>query len=117
MLSWFKIGVTLMGVAEKVLAWMAAGVCLLMLVRLFMGDARRARLDRTVTRWARAAQRRAVYLYRWRATRQARLDAQAAAKAAIERARTKVRKEGNVYSPEAFKGPGGSGGQGPRKPH
>ena len=98
-----------MGMAEKVLAWMAAGVCVLMLLRLFLGDARRARLDRTVARWARLTQRRLMAVYHWRATRQAKLDARAAAHAAIERARNKVRKEGNVYSPEVFKGP--------KKPH
>jgi hypothetical protein len=109
MLSLFDSGVCLMGMAEKVLALIAAGVCLLMLLRLFLGDARRARLDRAALRWARIVQRRAVAIYHWRATRQAKLDARAAAHAAIERARNKVSKEGNVYSPEVFKGP--------RKPH
>jgi hypothetical protein len=88
---------------------MAAAACLLMLLRLFLGESRRARLDRLVARWVRASQRRALAVWNWRANRQARLDAHAAAQAAIERARTKVRKEGNVYAPDAFKGP--------RKPH
>jgi hypothetical protein len=99
-----------MGVMENVLAWVVAAACGLMLVRLFIGEQRRMALDRTLVRWSRGVQRHAYAVYRWRANRQARLDAAAAAHAAIERARhSKVSKAGNVYTPEVFKGP--------KKPH
>jgi hypothetical protein len=95
---------------ENVLAWMVAAACGLMLVRLFIGEDRRAVVDRALARWSRITARRAQGLYHWRANRQARLDAAAVAHAAIERARhSKVSKAGNVYTPEVFKGP--------KKPH
>ncbi len=91
-------------------AWIAVAIavaCLFMLLRLVIGAQRRARLDR----WLRSAwantQRRARMLWHWRSSRKV---AAQATQDAIERARrTRGIQEGNVYTPEAFKGP--------RKPH
>jgi hypothetical protein len=84
-----------------------AVLCLLMLARLALGDTRRARLDRALIRMAQTWRRRALALWYWRSARQA---AAKATQEAMNRARrAQVDKEGNVYKPEAFKGP--------RKPH
>lgn len=98
-----------MGMTEKVLAWSAAAACLLMLVRLFIGERQQAKLDRFALRMFRIVRRRVMAIYHWRATRQAQADAAEAARVVIERARHKVSKAGNVYTPESFKGP--------KKPH
>ncbi|WP_294639441.1 hypothetical protein [uncultured Aquabacterium sp.] len=101
-------------------SWIAlavALVCGVLLVRLLLGPARRARFDRFwrdrvgLAGWRRA--RGAVHGVRRLVRRRA--DQQAAAKAAEEvinrarRARPRVDKAGNVYTPHSFKGP--------RKPH
>lgn len=98
-----------MGMTEKVLAWMTAVACLLMLARLVVGESRRSHLDRFASRCAKAVRRQALAIYHWRQIRQAKVNAAEEARAAIERARHKVRKAGNVYTPESFKGP--------KKPH
>lgn len=91
-------------------AWIAVAIavaCLLMLLRLLMGAQRRARLDRWLRSAWGSAQRRARMLWHWRSSRKV---AAQAAQDAIERARrTRGTQEGNVYTPDAFKGP--------RKPH
>lgn len=98
-----------MDLTGQVLAWATAAVCGLMLLRLVMGERRRAKLDRVLLSWGRSLRQRAHMVYRWRAARQARLNARVAANEAIEKARSKVNKQGNVYTPESFKGP--------KKPH
>lgn len=91
-------------------AWIAVAIavaCLFMLLRLVIGAQRRARLDRWWRQtWGRT-QQRARLLWHWRSSRKV---AAQAAQDAIERARrTRGTQEGNVYTPDAFKGP--------RKPH
>lgn len=98
---------------EKVPAALMLAVCLVMLLRLVMGAARRRAFDArllgawawTVSTWRRAS--------RWRSNRR---DAALAARDAIRRASAAsataaadVRREGNVYHPQAFRDP--------RKPH
>lgn len=98
---------------ERLLSLLIALACLLMLVRLALGHARRARLAQGLRSRFQAWRPRA--LWRGRAARQAADQAaRDAAQEAIERARRASRagevvREGNVYKPEAFKGP--------RKPH
>lgn len=93
-----------MGV-DKVISVLVAAVCLVLLVRLALGDARRARLDRVAMQaWARL---RAIW--QWRRKRRSAAQARQAAQEVINRVRHRVDKEGNVLTPEAFKGP--------RKPH
>ena len=95
--------------ADKLFPIFVAAVCLVMLVRLMLGDARRARMDRAFHRAWFAIHRRALYLWTWRSRRQSAEQARQAAEEVINRVRHRVEKEGNVLTPEAFKGP--------RKPH
>jgi hypothetical protein len=81
-------------------------VCALLLLRLVLPAARRARGDAALRAawlsgrgWLRG-------LWHWRAERRA---AARAAEAAIERARRAAERDGNVVRPESFKRP--------RKPH
>jgi hypothetical protein len=88
---------------ENTLAGAVVLVCLALLVRLCLGERRRAQLDARV----RLASTELRFAWaRLRAGRQGRSQAQHAAQNAIEQAQAKARrrvsKEGNVYSPEAF---------------
>lgn len=97
-----------MGV-DKLFSIFVAAVCLVMLVRLALGDARRARFDRAFLQvWARV-RRQAVLVWHWRSRRRSAAEARQAAQDVINRVRHRVEKEGNVITPEAFKEP--------RKPH
>ena len=92
---------------QQVLAGVVVMVCGVMLVRLVVGERRRHRIDSVVLgAWA-VLRLRAESLWRWRARRKARADAARVTRQVIERARQqpKVRREGNVYTPEAFKEP------------
>lgn len=93
---------------DKVLPIAIALVCVLMLVRLFMGERLRNRVDRIALQGWHGARRRVLKLVRWRASRKA---AAQATEEVIRRARTKASGEweGNVYKPDQFKRP--------RKPH
>lgn len=95
---------------ERILAGVVVGICVLLLVRLSIGARRRQRLDRVLLdRW-QALRRVAWSVWHWRASRRAATQAADEARRAIERARQrKVDRQGNVYTPEAFKEP--------RKPH
>lgn len=88
---------------ERVLAGVIAGVCLAMLGRLMLGERRRARLDRTLLDLLSSLRLMGQRLWRWRAHRRAATEAAQVARQAIERARHRVDKQGNVYTPEAFK--------------
>lgn len=97
-----------MGV-DKLFPIFVAAVCVVMLVRMALGDTRRARMDRAFIRaWGRI-QRSALHLWNWRSRRQSAAQAKQVADEVINRVRHRVEKEGNVLTPEAFKGP--------RKPH
>jgi hypothetical protein len=91
---------------EKLLAALTLLVCLVLLLRLFMGERWRQRSDAFARRtWGRM-RGRVLYLWYWRESR--RRSAQAAEEA-IRRARVRMERDGNVYRPDAF--------QEPRKPH
>lgn len=97
-----------MGV-DKVISVLVAAVCLALLVRLALGDARRARLDRAAMQaWSRL-RAQALAIWHWRRKRRSAAQARQAAQEVINRVRHRVDKDGNVLTPEAFKGP--------RKPH
>jgi hypothetical protein len=98
---------------EQVLAVLVAAVCVALLVRLALGPAQRARLDRqAVEAWQRleAAARR--LWQRLRYGRSSRRQAQQMFDELRQRSREgagapprpKVQREGNVYKPERFKG-------------
>lgn len=95
--------------ADKLFSIFVAAVCLVMLVRMVLGDQRRARMDRAFTQAWFAVHRRALRLWTWRSRRQSAAQAKQVADEVIKRVRHRVEKEGNVLTPEAFKGP--------RKPH
>jgi hypothetical protein len=95
--------------ADKLFSVFVAAVCVVMLVRLALGDARRARLDRAMVQaWGRV-RRQTLSLWHWRSRRRSAAEARQAAQDVINRVRHRVEKEGNVITPEAFKEP--------RKPH
>lgn len=99
-----------MGV-DKLFSIFVAAICVVMLVRLALGDARRARLDRgAIMAWGRI-RRQALLVWHWRRKRRSAAQAKQAAQEVINRVRHRVEKEGNVLTPEAFKE------KEPRKPH
>jgi hypothetical protein len=95
--------------ADKLFPIFVAAVCVVMLVRMVLGEQRRARMDRVFTHAWFALQRRALYVWGWRSRRQSAAQAKQVADEVINRVRHRVEKEGNVLTPDAFKGP--------RKPH
>jgi hypothetical protein len=95
--------------ADKLFSIFVAAICVVMLVRLALGDARRARLDRAFLQlWARV-RHRALVIWHWRSRRRSTEQAKQAAQDVINRVRHRVEKDGNVITPQAFKEP--------RKPH
>jgi hypothetical protein len=91
---------------EKILAGAIAVVCLLLLVRLFLGERMRWRVDAAARDTWQAMRRRALHVWRWPASRR---KARRLAEQAIREARNGTSREGNVYRPKAFRQP--------RKPH
>lgn len=97
-----------MGV-DKLFSIFVAAVCVVMLIRLALGDTRRARFDRTFLQtWARV-RRQSLAIWHWRRKRRSAAEARQVAQEVINRVRHRVEKEGNVLTPDAFKEP--------RKPH
>jgi hypothetical protein len=95
--------------ADNLFSIFVAAICVAMLVRLGLGDARRARLDRAFLQlWARV-RHQALLIWHWRRRRRSAEQAKQAAQDVINRVRHRVEKDGNVITPEAFKEP--------RKPH
>ena len=96
--------------AEKTLAALTVFMCAVLLLRLCLSARLRARADAAASRvWWRVwlqMRRFATRLWHWKKSRQ---EAQQAADAAIKRAQRKAasafERDGNVYKPEAFKGP------------
>ena len=92
--------------AEKTLAALTVFVCTVLLLRLCLGARLRARADAAARRLWLQLRRIATRLWHWRASR---LEAQQAADAAIKRAQRRAasafERDGNVYKPDAFKGP------------
>lgn len=97
-----------MGV-DKLIPVFVAVVCVLLLIRLALGDKRRAKVDRAVLRAWYVVRRRAEFLWTWRRRRQSAAQARKMTQDVLRRVRHRVEKEGNVLTPEAFKEP--------RKPH
>lgn len=95
--------------ADKLFPIFVAAVCVAMLVRMALGEQRRARLDRAFLRLWGGVRWHALRLWTWRSRRQSEAQAKQVADEVINRVRHRVEKEGNVLTPEAFKGP--------RKPH
>ena len=91
---------------EKILASLLLAICLVMLLRLALGERRRHGFDEFwLHTWA-GTRRAVMRIWHWRATNRR---ASRVAEEAIRRARSGVEREGNVVRPDAFRGP--------RKPH
>ncbi|KGM40315.1 hypothetical protein JY96_10495 [Aquabacterium sp. NJ1] len=91
-----------MGV-DKLFSVFVAAICVVMLIRLALGDARRARLDRAaLMAWGRLRYQ-VLRIWHWRRKRRSAAQAKQAAQDVINRVRHRVEKEGNVLTPEAFK--------------
>lgn len=92
--------------AEKIIAGLTIAVCVVLLLRLCLGARLRWRFDALARSAWLASRRKAVDLWHWRSARRA---AQQAATAAIQRAQRKAasafERDGNVYKPDAFRGP------------
>lgn len=97
-----------MGV-DKLFPVFVAVVCVLLLIRLVIGEKRRVRLDRVVHKTWSNLRVRAQWLWTWRRRRQSAAQARKMTQDVIRRVRHRVEKDGNVLTPEAFKEP--------RKPH
>ena len=100
-----------MNLLEQLLSGLTATVCVVLLVRLCLGDARQRRFDHTMRTLGQRLRLGTQQLWRGPAARRA---ATREAQAAIERARSGRSKAegdwtGNVYSPKSFRKP--------RKPH
>ena len=98
---------------EQVLAVLVAAVCLALLVRLAVGPQRRARLDRVFWRvWSRIEAHAKQLWQQLRYGRSSRRQAQQMFDELRQRSRdgaatpprAGVKREGNVYTPERFKG-------------
>jgi Mg2+/citrate symporter len=93
-------------VFEQIVAALALGVCVVLLLRLALPQRQRRRVDAA---WRQAVQSVRLLPHRLRFGRAQRRSAQQEADEAIRRARRKAERDGNVVRPDAFKGP--------RKPH
>lgn len=88
---------------EKGFAAVVAAACLVMLLRLALGPARRSRFDAFFVRLWHGLRARAIALWRWpKSRRQARQLADDAIRRAREGGGTW---DGNVYTPDQFKKP------------
>lgn len=94
--------------ADRFIAGLIVLVCVVFLVRLMLPAARQQRFDTSLRRlWLGVVARfNDVRHWRTRQKSQQRIKAHAeeAARAAIERARRGVERDGNVIRPKAFKG-------------
>ena len=84
---------------EKLFPAIVVAACLVLLLRLVLGERRRHRFDRAVARWSRNARIRIEGLFTWNAGRRR---ARRAAEEAIRRAREGGEWDGNVYRPKSF---------------
>ncbi len=84
---------------QTIVAAIVLAVCLVLMVRLFLGPGRRAAFDaRARLAWLRLRQG-ALRVYHWRSSRKT---AERLAEEAIRRARDEGHWEGNVYKPKSF---------------
>ncbi len=86
---------------EKIFPAVVVVACLVMLLRLALGERRRHLFDRTIARWSRTLRVRTEGLFTWNSSRRR---ARRAADEAIRRAREGAGEwDGNVYRPKSFK--------------
>ena len=90
---------------ERVFAAIAIAICAMLLLRLVIGERRRARLDAFARRTWFALERGARAVWHWRAARRDAEIARQVADEAIKRARDRGEWDGNVYTPKSFRKP------------
>ena len=88
-----------LSVLEKLFPAIVVAACLVLLLRLVLGERRRHTFDRTIARWSRTIGARIEGLFTWNASRRR---ARRAADEAIRRARDGGEWDGNVYRPKSF---------------
>jgi hypothetical protein len=94
---------------EKIIAGITILVCVVLLLRLCVGERLRYRFDATVRHAWLSLRRSALRLWHWRASRRraeqrAQQEADAAIKQAQRKAASAFQRDGNVYKPDAFLG-------------
>ena len=90
---------------ERVFAAIAFAVCLALAVRLAVGGRRRRALDAAALRLWLRMRHGALSVWHWRDARRNAEHARKLADEAIRRARGRVDRDGNVYSPKSFRKP------------
>lgn len=94
---------------EKLFSAAVLLMCVLMLLRLCLGERLRERVDGALRRLGARVQGWARQAGQWRKWRQSRAAAAREAQEAIRRARHRSERDGNVIRPDSFRKP--------RKPH
>lgn len=90
---------------ERVFAAIALAVCVVLLLRLAIGERRRWRFDAFMRRKWLTMQRTGRSIWHWRDARRDAERARQAADEAIQRARDRGDWDGNVYTPKSFRKP------------
>ncbi len=94
---------------EKLFSAVVLVMCVLMLLRLCLGERLRERVDGAMRRFGARVRRLGGRAGQWRKWRQSRAAAEREAQEAIRRARHRADRDGNVIRPDSFRKP--------RKPH
>lgn len=94
---------------EKLFSAVVLAMCVLMLLRLCLGERLRERVDGGLRRFGQRLQAMARRGGQWRRWRKSRAAAAREAQEVIRRARHKAEHDGNVIRPDSF--------HKPRKPH
>ena len=89
---------------ERVLAAIVLAVCVVLLLRLALGE-RRWRLDAWLRRRGARLRRLGSSIWHWRDTRREAERARKVADEVIRRARDRGEWDGNVYTPKSFRKP------------
>ena len=89
-----------MGMAEKLVSWLIAAACIVMLLRLAMGARRQQKFDRAARGAWYAIKGQVQRLYRRQATKK---QAEKATQEILQRMRHQVDRKGNVITPKSFR--------------
>jgi hypothetical protein len=90
---------------ERLLAGLALVACLVLLLRLVIGERRRLRFDAAARRFWLRLRHAGLAPWRWRESRRQAERARKLADEAIRRARDRGEWDGNVYTPKSFRKP------------
>ncbi|MEP7099454.1 MAG: hypothetical protein ABI781_03025 [Burkholderiales bacterium] len=90
---------------ERVPAAIVLAVCLVLLLRLVIGERRRYRFDAFFRRIGSRLRRAGLSIWHWRDARREAQNARKVADEVIKRARDRGEWDGNVYTPKSFRKP------------